>query len=378
MKRVITTRPALKRLASAGTCAALLLAGTLPGSVRAASATAMDARATIAAAQALPPGAIDERKTVAIGGIRQWITVRGARRDNPILLFLHGGPGTPMMPESWTFQRPWEDYFTVVQWDQRGAGKTFSAAGRKPGTPLSIDLMTNDAIELAEYLRTTYGKRKIFLMGHSWGTVLGLEVARRRPDLLFAYIGVGQVVDMVRNEEAGYRLVRAAARRQHNARAIAQLDAIAPYPGADGALPLHKTAVERRWAGALRGMVYSATGEDEDARRRLSPDYTAADVAAARQGEMATVTALWPALSRTSFAGLRRLDCPLFIFAGERDMVTPAALARAFFDRVQAPSKRFFLVPDAAHYVVNEAPGVTLVDLVTAVLPLAGGGGAPH
>jgi pimeloyl-ACP methyl ester carboxylesterase len=354
---------------------AILLSLFLARAAGAGPGDAMQARATIAAVQALPPGGIEERKTVVIGGIRQWITVRGARRDNPVLLFLHGGPGTPMMPESWTFQRPWEDYFTVVQWDQRAAGKTWSEAGRKPGTPLSIDLMTNDAIELVQYLRTTYGKRKIFLMGHSWGTVLGLEVARRRPDLLFAYVGVGQVVDMVRNEEAGYRLTLDAARRQHNVQAVAELDAIAPYPNADRSLPLYKTAVERKWAVALRGMVYNATGEDEDARRRLSPDYTPYDVESARQGELATVTALWPTLGRASFADLRSLDCPLVIFAGERDMVTPPALARKFFDRVRAPSKRFFLVPDAAHYVVNEAPGVTLVDLVTAVLPLGAASG---
>jgi pimeloyl-ACP methyl ester carboxylesterase len=335
------------------------------------------ARATIAATQALPPGAIDEEKSLDIGGIKQWITVRGSDKGNPILLFLHGGPGTPMMPESWTFQRPWEDYFTVVQWDQRGAGKTFSAAYAKTGKPLSVELMTGDTIELIQYLQRTYGKRKIFLMGHSWGSVLGMEVARRRPDLLFAYIGVGQVIDMRRNEELGYSLTLAEARRRNNAKAVAQLEAIAPYPNADRSIPLQKTAVERAWAVALRGMMYAQTDGD-DGTRRLSPAYTARDVDAAARGEMFSVTSLWPELSRTSFADVRTLDCPLILFAGEHDMVTPPELVRSFFDQVQAPLKRFFLVPNAAHYVVNEAPGVTLVDLVTAVLPLAGGAGAPY
>ncbi|HET6463075.1 MAG TPA: alpha/beta hydrolase, partial [Candidatus Krumholzibacteria bacterium] len=89
---------------------------------------AADSRAAIAASQKVAPGGIDELKTVEIGGIQQWISVRGDNPSNPILLFVHGGPGSPMMPLAWTFQRPWEEFFTVVQWDQRGAGKTFESA----------------------------------------------------------------------------------------------------------------------------------------------------------------------------------------------------------------------------------------------------------
>lgn len=361
-----STRP-LRR----GLFASILLAMLASAPVHAAPSEKPDARKAIAAAQALPPGAIDEKKAVDIGGIKQWITVRGSDASNPILLFVHGGPGTPMMPESWTWQRPWEDYFTMVQWDQRGAGKTYSAAGRKNVKPLSFGLMTADTIELIQYLQKTYGKRKIFLMGHSWGSVLGLEVARRHPELLYAYIGVGQVIDMVQNEETGYRLTLAEARRQNNAKAVAQLEAIAPYPNADHTLPLQKTAVERGWAVALRGMMYTQTGGDDSASR-LSPDYSAYDVESAEKGEMDSVLALWPELSRIDFNGVRTLDCPLIILSGEHDTVTPGVLARAFFDQVQAPSKRFFLVPKAAHYVVNEAPGAALVDVVTAALPLAG------
>jgi len=336
----------------------------------AAPKTGTDVRKQIAASQSLPPGAIDELKAVEIGGIKQWISVRGADPKNPVLLFLHGGPGTTMMGETWTYQRPWEDFFTVVQWDQRGAGKTFSEARRKTGAPLSVDLMAKDTIELIQYLTKTYGKRKVILVGHSWGSVLGLEVAKRRPDLLYAYVGIGQVVNMVRNEAAGYELTLAEARRQNNAKAVAALEAIAPYPEPDGSIPLQKTAVERPWAVALRGMIYSRTALD-DAELRLSPQYSAYDVESASQGEMKTVFALWPELSKVDYFGLHELSCPLIIFAGEHDTVTPGRLSKEFFDQVQAPFKRYFLVPNASHYVVNEAPGVALVDLVTDVLPLA-------
>src|SRR6185503_19470435 len=155
----------------------------------AAEADAPTARAAIAAAQAIPAGGIQELKAIDIGGIKQWISVRGRNPANPILLFIHGGPGSAMMPESWAWQRSWEDYFTVVQWDQRGAGKTFSAAKRKPDPAMNIDRMQADAEEVIAYLERTYGKKKIFLMGHSWGSVLGLKVAAHRPDLIYAYIG---------------------------------------------------------------------------------------------------------------------------------------------------------------------------------------------
>src|SRR5579883_1391184 len=147
------------------------------------AAAPLDARAIMRRAQALPPGSVSDSKAVLINGVEQWISVRGADPKNPILLFIHGGPGSPMLPESWTFQRPWEDFFTVVEWDQRGTGKTFSLAKRKP-TPLTLAQMQADADAVVRYLRSTYGKDKIFVMGHSWGSILGLTLAQQHPEWL--------------------------------------------------------------------------------------------------------------------------------------------------------------------------------------------------
>jgi pimeloyl-ACP methyl ester carboxylesterase len=122
------------------------------------------------------PDGIDEMVKVRIGGIDQWLSIRGKDRRNPILLFLHGGPASPAMPEAYTFQTPWEDYFTVVQWDQRGAGKTYAANSEQAMVSrMTIEGMTDDAAQVTEYLRQHYGKQKIFLLGHSWGTVLGVH-----------------------------------------------------------------------------------------------------------------------------------------------------------------------------------------------------------
>lgn len=334
-------------------------------------AAASDPREVIASSQTLPPGSISDHETVEIGGIKQWISVRGANPDNPILLFLHGGPGSPMMAESWTFQRPWEDFFTVVQWDQRGAGQTFSQAGRKPDPKLSIDQMQRDTEQLIEYLKQRYHKQKVFLLGHSWGSVLGMRVAQHRPDLLFAYIGVGQVVNVIKNEAVGYDLTLQEARTAQNATAIKQLEALAPYPGPPSTETAGRVAIERRWDRYFRGMVYARRDDDETSRWAMSPLYSPYDVRSAELGEGTTANALKGELFRVDFDGVRSIDCPFFLFAGAHDHTTPTVLAKSFFERIRAPEKRFFEIPNAAHYVVSEAPGQVLLDLVQYVRPLA-------
>lgn len=329
-----------------------------------------DARKAIAASQAIAPGGINVLKTVEIGGIPQWISVRGNNPRNPILLFLHGGPGSPMMPQSWTFQKPWEDFFTVVQWDQRGAGKTFSAAKRQPDKTMSIAEMQSDAEQLIELLLRTYGKKNLFLMGHSWGSILGLRVAQHRPDLLYAYIGVGQVVNGERNEEVGYQDTLAEAERVGNRKAIEELKALAPYPKPSGATSIKDVLTERKWDVALGGMVYGQPQNDTSKIWALSPDYNDYDLESVRLGEMASVQILLPEMEKVDFDRVTNFKCPVFIFAGAEDRTTPESVAEKYFASIQAPEKKFFKIERAAHYVVTEAPGEVLMDLVKYVRPV--------
>ncbi|HEY2465365.1 MAG TPA: alpha/beta hydrolase [Steroidobacteraceae bacterium] len=331
---------------------------------------AHDPRAVIAESQAIAAGGLHELKAVEIGGIPQWISVRGNDPDNPILLFLHGGPGSPMMPESWTFQRPWEDFFTVVQWDQRGAGKTFSSAKRQPDNSMTIAKMQADAEELIEWLRHTYGKGKIFLMGHSWGSVLGVKVAQHHPEWLYAYIGVGQVVNGTRNEAVGYQQTLLRAESVGNRSAIRELKSIAPYPEPDGRIPLSKTQIERKWDVALGGMVYGKAKDDAALTWALSPDYSRYDIESTQRGELSSVVILLPQIASVNFDDIAEFKCPVFFFAGADDRTTPESVAEEFYNRIQAPQKKFFKIERAAHYVVNEAPGEVLMDLVQHVRPL--------
>jgi pimeloyl-ACP methyl ester carboxylesterase len=330
----------------------------------------MDPRAAVATSQTLPPGAINELKAVEIGGIKQWISVRGADPRNPILLFIHGGPGSAMMSESWTFERPWEDYFTVVQWDQRGAGKTFATTGRKPDPAMTGARMQADAEEMIAYLRKTYGKDRIFVMGHSWGSILGLRAALHHPEWLYAYIGVGQVVNGLRGEAEGYREVLADAKSQNNQTAVHELEALQPYPGQDLTKAIGKLSIERKWDVALGGMRYNKPDYDDDAVRALSPQYDDADIAAIAPGERTSTSALVFAMAAVDFDANTKFDCPIFIFAGAHDHTTPATVVKSWFETIHAPQKRLFWIPNAAHFVVDEAPGVVLVDLVQYVRPL--------
>ncbi|TFW11398.1 alpha/beta fold hydrolase, partial [Massilia arenosa] len=139
----------------------------------------VDARRVIGdLSRIVAPTGVQQSYKLKVGGIDQWLYVRGQDTANPVLLFIHGGPASPNMPSSWIYQRPLEEYFTVVNYDQRGAGRSYLEADPDTVRPtLTIDRYVQDAIAIAEHVRTRFGKRKIILMGHSWGTTVGLQAA---------------------------------------------------------------------------------------------------------------------------------------------------------------------------------------------------------
>jgi pimeloyl-ACP methyl ester carboxylesterase len=180
------------------------------------------------------PNGIDEARYVAIGGLDQWITIRGEDKNNPVLLLLHGGPGDATNPWGYAGFRTWLKVFTVVQWDQRGAGRTFGKSGLSSGPTITIERMTQDGIELAEWLRKTLQKDKIIIVGHSWGSTLGVFMAKARPDLFHAFVGTGQVADPARNYSVAYEELLKKAEGVRDLRAIRELKEIGRPPYADG------------------------------------------------------------------------------------------------------------------------------------------------
>jgi pimeloyl-ACP methyl ester carboxylesterase len=300
--------------------------------------------------------------------------VRGRDDRNPILLFLHGGPAAPEMPTSWTFQDGWEDFFTVVQWDQRGSGKTYAANDPDKVKPtVTVDRMEQDTAELVQYLRSKYGKDKIFVMGHSWGTVLGLRLAEEHPEWLYAYIGMGQIIDMQKSERLDYEATLEAAQAAGNAQAVKELQALAPYPSASGAVSLDAIGVERKWSVFYGGLSWRRDSYDYyDNAHKLSPDYTDADLKAINGGSLLSLTQLLPVLMHADFTKVTDFKCPIVIFDGRHDTTTNAEVAADWFKTVHAPVKKLVWFEDSAHMMQIEQPGAVLLHLVEDVRPLSG------
>lgn len=180
------------------------------------------ARDIIAASQGIvTPDGVQESFIVTLGGARQAVSVRGAHRANPLLLFVHGGPGSVEMPMAWTFQRPWEDYFTVVQWDQRGAGKSYPLNDPKVLAPtMTLDRYRDDAIELIQLLTRKYAQRKVVLVGHSRGLVRTTGGTAKEAGVVRTFLAPAD------DRGAGPHVPRAGRRRAsaHRTRAASSLD----------------------------------------------------------------------------------------------------------------------------------------------------------
>lgn len=187
---------------------------------------------------------IDEASFVSIGGIEQWVTIRGQDRSNPVILFVHGGPGDVTSLFSLPYFYAWEKQFTVVQWDERGAGKTYGRSGAAVKPTMTIDRIAQDGTELAEYLCKHLGKRRVIVVAHSFGTLFALKMVQARPDLFAAYVGTGQVADEPRDYTVAYAALLKKAESLHNDEAMKELKAVGPPPYKDG----NGYQVQRKWS----------------------------------------------------------------------------------------------------------------------------------
>jgi pimeloyl-ACP methyl ester carboxylesterase len=333
-----------------------------------------DARDIIAASRKIvSPHGIETMTEIPINGTQQWISVRGHDSRNPILLFLHGGPASPDMPLSWTFQTPWEDYFTVVQWDQRGAGKTYAANDPEKAAPgMTIDQMTADANEVVEYLRRTYHKQKIFLLGHSWGSALGVRVAQAHPEWFYAYIGVGQVANTRESEAVGYRFAVEQARAHDNQEALRELAALAPYPAPDKPLDLQTISKQRKWLEYYGGLSWGHTSFDYDAEtEKLAPEYSDADLKAIDDGSLYSMRYLLGPFTEVDFSKITHFELPILFFLGRHDYSVSHEVAARWFATLHAPAKKLVWFEDSAHMVMQEQPGHFLMHLVDDARPYA-------
>jgi len=317
------------------------------------------------------PEGIDTLEAVEVNGSTQWLSIRGLNRANPILLVVHGGPASPMLGMAWAYQKPWEDFFTVVNWDQRGIGKNFAPGDTARLAPTMTEAQhVDDAAAVVRHVLSRLGHEKLVLMGYSWGTKFTPAVVARHPEWFHAWVGVGVVGAFGNAEAALYQRVVELAQRAGDTTALRELEAMAPYPG-PGPLDTRRALAVRDWVRQYDGGWYGKRDFSLfDALPEWGPAYTALDVVAARHGS-AWAT---PLIVRSFLEErLHQFPVPVVFLMGRYDLHTPYAAARAYFDRIEAPRKRFVTFERSAHMVMFEEPGRFLLALVTEVLPLAGG-----
>ncbi|HEY7640401.1 MAG TPA: alpha/beta hydrolase [Steroidobacteraceae bacterium] len=331
------------------------------------------ARATIEdLGRIVAPSGVQESYKARIGGIDQWINVRGQDKANPIILFIHGGPASPLIPTMWQFQRPLEEYFTVVNYDQRGAGKSYvEDHSDAVGASLHIPRYVDDAIEIAEYIKKRYGKSKLILMAHSWGTTIGMNAALKRPDLFYAYVGIGQFINTRDNERISFQFGLDQAKAHGNTAAVKEMESIAPYPG-DQPITRERIVIARKWPQYYGGL--SAFRDDSQYffnAPLLSPEYTAADVCAVDQGNVFSLGRLLPEFVNIDFKNVRSFPIPIVMFLGRHDYTTPAQPTVEWLAKLSAPGKRAVWFERSSHMIPWEEPGKMLMSLVQYVRPFA-------
>jgi len=291
------------------------------------------------------PDSIALLEKVKLGGVTQTILIRGVNKNHPILLFLHGGPGVTAMALSHEFDKILEQHFIVVNWDQRGSGKSFSKD--IPENRMSIEQILSDLYELIQYLREKFNKEKILLVGHSWGTIIGLKIVKKYPELFHAFISVGQVVDLSKSEPLSYDFALNEAKRAKNKKAIKQLESIKPYDYSNS----KHTNIQRKWLTKYGGMVYGRKNLNHIIKKGFSsPEYNFSDLFKFIKGIKFSMETLWKEVTKTNFfKEITEIKIPIFFFQGRNDYNTVFSVVEEYYNILKAPKKEIIWFENSAH-----------------------------
>jgi pimeloyl-ACP methyl ester carboxylesterase len=313
------------------------------------------------------PNGIGEERFVRVGGIEQWIQIRGEDRDNPVLLVLHGGPGWPNAVFTLPL-RPWEQHFTVVQWDHRGAGKTLGRNGKAGSGEMTFGRRVADAVELIEFLRNYLRKDKVILLAESMGTLTGIPLVKQFPDLFYALAATDLYVDIARNEARKYQMTLDRLRAAGNTKAVAALERIGADPTA---WDLGAWNTNMAWAFKTNLPIPNLDRKLLFPLALSSPIYSLRDLYHLFLGFQWSTTQMYDELMTYDARRLgTRFDVPFFLFQGEGDVITLTELATEYFAEIEAPKKDLALIKDAGHFAAFTQPDQFLTELLTRVRPL--------
>ncbi|MGQ0665428.1 MAG: alpha/beta fold hydrolase [Nitrospiraceae bacterium] len=309
------------------------------------------------------PDSLAEITYQRLGGFDQWVMIRGVNIVNPVLILLHGGPGFPEMRLFRTFNAALEQHFTVVYWMQRGTSKSFDR--RMPASSLTIKQFIVDLDELADMLCTRFGKEKIVLYGHSWGSVLGVLYASRFPEKVAAYVGTGQIGEWAAFETASYAFVLAEAERRQHRKAVRELRAIGPPPHT-----YWDMVVERKWLTRFVGIVRGMSLWRFTRITLGGPEASIFDLPNILRSQLVTPKVMWQELIAVNLVDtVPVLRMPVFFFLGRHDHVVVADTSVAYFNVLRAPSKTLLWFEESGHEPPAEEPDKFNTAMVDLVLP---------
>ncbi|WP_019867770.1 alpha/beta fold hydrolase [Methylovulum miyakonense] len=315
------------------------------------------------------PGSIATMETLAIGGVPQSVWFRGVSQANPILILLHGGPGISESALFRHFNPALEQHFLVVYWEQRGAGRSYHAD--IPPESMTISRFVSDLDELVAQVTHRFGQDKVVLLGHSWGSALGVIYTARHPQKVAAYVGVAQIADMPHGDQLSYGFALAEAKRRGNTKAVSELEEIGPPPYS----PIDERLAVGNWVERFGGVFHASLSTGKLIWAALGTDEAnLIDLVKFGQGNRFSLELLDPEISRLDLTQqYRSFDVPIFFLLGRYDRHIPAELAAHYFDTLTAPCKQLVWFEQSAHNPPFEEPDKFNHVLTGQVLPLVQG-----
>jgi pimeloyl-ACP methyl ester carboxylesterase len=313
-------------------------------------------------------GSISEKFHVNINGMQQGVFIRSKDAANPVLLFVHGGPGLPEYFLTQNFPTGLEEYFTVCWWEQRGSGLSFKS-GIPPET-MMLEQFISDTLEVTNYLRKRFGKDKIYLMGHSWGSFTGIQAAARAPDLFHAYIGMAQISYQLKSEKLAYEYMLKQYKENGNTKMVRRLEAApvtmtVPLPHSYDAL--RDEATHSIGIGTTRAMKSVVSGLFLPSLQFR--EYTLGEKVALWRGKIFSRRILWNKLLPIDLTTqVTALELPVYFLHGIYDYTVSYTEAKSYFENLKAPIKGFYTFERSAHSPIFEEPEKMLTILLKDVL----------
>lgn len=311
------------------------------------------------------PNSMAQMEFVEIGGIPQWFLIRSHNLDNPPLLVVHGGPGSPEAELFRAFNGELEKHFTVVHWHQRGAGWT--RTGDETANDYKIDTFLNDVDEVVRHVYDRFDNQKVFFLGHSWGSVLGIRYVREHPQRIAAYIGVGQVTDMVASEQRGCDYILASAEQAGHSDVVEEVTTFCHPP-----FTPDYVIRQRQFLSQYKGDMQESTMAQIGFEMFKTDEGTLSSMIDLALGSLDSLEYMWDELMAVNFfEEPTNFEVPMFFALGRTDYQVSATLAEEYFDLLSAPCKRLEWFEESGHSPMWEEPSLFHKFMISDVLPLS-------